>query len=607
MNDQQAVEFQESINNEVQATYRLMRFLEKKETVGNEVAAFDSMLASHEGGRDAGFDSLPVSLQRILMHPAIQADPESVFDGIVEGIEEYKARNGGEKPTPYMLASALTTAALPFGGGDSQDASRAEKGSTFDSLSLGHHEALSIVPAATQIIITHGISNSLPLVTMLPNPMGSNELPIVYGTTVSATDMGVMRIGDKMDGDKSGLPFLENRHTLLMDKGLDGAFTFESHVAYDMEVAANKTTLFVVDKSSAPAPFLGGRVVVRVKGIEIANDKVRNHATKKGKTAMQGIDGVKIGTNKYVLKSGVADLDTNKVSVVFDTTEGAEPAEKDVTVDIVFDYERKDAQGRKIIREPATDVEFSHHSILSAPHRSRSTATIDAITQLSNELGLNWFAATQSIAMQRYYFEQNGRLLRTAMNMCYANQDPKVGRVVTFDFNKAGVSPTNIPEAFSAVNITLGMARTRLSKAINMAVAGYDLYVSDRGAAFFSGMSANSYEPTGEAFGDQHSIYRIGRLLTTNANVYYVPSSMGVFNEESDTTTARALLVPRPIVPAQAPFVGMVSVPPMILTSKADAFEEDVATYSRMAADVNPITRFSNQFMIIEMINLPSL
>lgn len=277
-----------------------------------------------------------------------------------------------------------------------------------------------------------------------------------------------------------------------------------------------------------------------------------------------------------------------------------------MTVEIFFDYERK-ANGVQILTEPSIDMEFGHRSIYAFPNRSRSVATIDAITQLMNELGLSWFGAVQTIAMQKQYFEQTGRLLRTAINMCLANQDPETGRVVTFNFTKGGVSPTNIADAFANINITLGMARTRLSTAINLAVGGYDLYVSDRGQAFFSGLSGENYDPTGESAGDQTSIYRIGKLKTSGANVYYVPKSMGVFNETGASTTAHALLVPRAISPAQAPFVGMVAVPPMVMTSNGNAYEKDVAIYSRTAAETNPIPRFANQFMLIEMINLPAL
>lgn len=604
MDKQLAKALNEAAYTEVQATRRLMRFLDDQNTAGNEVAAFDSMLATNEGGREAAFEQLPESLQRIFSNEFIKENPQPVFDGIAEGIEEFKYRNGGEMPSAYAVAAALSTAAMPFGGGSKQDP---QEKNTFDSLSLGHHESLSVVPAATQVVIAYGISNSLPLVTMLPNPTGSNELPIVYGTTVAGTNMGVMRVGDKMDGDKAGMPYLENRHLLTMTAGAAGEFSLNSHAAYTAEIAPNKTTRFIVDETSSIAPFLGGRVAIFVKGVEIANDKSRNHATKGGKSMLQSAEPLILGADTFVIKSAVADLDLHKVDVVFDIIEGATPVFGDVTVELIFDYERKDANQRKILREPSTDVEFTHHSIYAFPSRSRSTATIDAITQLSNELGINWYAAAQTVAMQRYYFEQTSRLLRTAINMCYANQDPLTGRVITFNFQKDGIVPINIPDAFANIGITLGKARTRLSTAINAAIGGYDIYVSDRAAAFFSGMGAENYESTGVAFGDQYSVYRIGRLKASNANVYYVPASMGVFNESADLTTARALIVPRPMQPAQAQFVGMIAVPPMVLTSKADAFEEDIAIYSRMAADVNPIPRYRNQCMVIEMINLPAM
>ena len=606
MQDKQARELNDAAGKEVQATRNIMHIFTNKVNEGKESAAFDSMLTQNEKhDRTVGFSKLPLSMQRMLSHPAIKDEPEADFDGISEGIIEYKRRNGGGEPSAHVVAAALTAASLPFGGADLYDATTEP---TFDSLSLGHHEALSIVPGAVQVVITYGISNSLPLVTMLPNPMGSNELPIVSGKAVAGMNMGVMRKGDAMDGDKAGMPYTENRHILNMDKGATGAFSLTTHVAYNASVkASDKTTQFIADTTSPKAPFLGGRVSIFVKGIKIASDENRNHKTLSGVSTLQPIKKVKVGANTYIVTSATADLETHKISVQFDISAGAEPAAGDVTAEFFFDYERKDDNGNQILREPSIDMEFGHQSIYAFPNRSRSVATIDAITQLMNELGLNWFAAAQTIAMQKQYFEQTGRLLRTAVNMCLSNQDPETGRVVQFNFTKGGISPTNIAEAFANVNITLGIARTRLSTAINIAVGAYDLYVSDRGQAFFSGLGAEQYEPTGESAGDQYSVYRICKLKTTGANIYYVPKSMGVFNESGATTTAHALLVPRPTIPAQAPFVGMVAVPPMVMTSNGNAYEKDVAIYSRTAAEVNPIDRFANQFMLIEMINLPAL
>lgn len=600
MDSKQAANLNKAAQNEVQATRRLMRFVESNKDA-DEAAAFDSMLAS-TGDRDTAMNDMPLSFQRMINSEHMRESQQAIFDGIQDGIAEYRRRNGGDAPSAYVIAAGLTQAAAPFGT-ENQDAGE----HTFDSLTLSHHEALSVVPAATQVAIAYGIATALPLVTMLPNPMGSNELPIVFGSAVASSNMGVMRRGDLMDGDKAGMPYLENRHVLTMDKGATGAFSVTSHVCYTAETAANKTVKFVADTTTPVAPFLGGRVAVFVKGIEVANDKHRNHPTTGGVSTLQPLDAVTVGSDTYKVTSATANLDTHKIDVQFDLSAGVEPGAEDVTVELIFDYERKDGAGNYILQAPGTDMEFLHRSIYAYPSRARSTATIDAITQLANELGINWYAAAQTIVMQRYYLEQNGRLLRTAVNMCLANQNPNNGRLITFDFTTNGVSPTNISDALSKINLTLGTARTRLSKAINLAISGYDIYVSTRGATFFSALDGSHYETTDAPYGDQYSIYRIGKLKNTGANVYYIPDSLGVFNEDNATTTAHALVVPRSASPAQAPFIGMVSVPPMVLSSNANAFDKDVATYSRMAAEVNPIPRYSNQFILIEMINLPNL
>lgn len=72
------------------------------------------MLATNEGGREAAFMQLPESLQRILSNEFIKENPQPVFDGIAEGIEEFKYRNGGEMPSAYAIAAALSTAAMPL-------------------------------------------------------------------------------------------------------------------------------------------------------------------------------------------------------------------------------------------------------------------------------------------------------------------------------------------------------------------------------------------------------------------------------------------------------------------------------------------------------------
>ncbi|MCC3344528.1 hypothetical protein [Psychrobacter sanguinis] len=602
MNKDQAKQHLSVVSNELTKTRQFMREFAKFDTKKSDVAQFDSMLAANSADRAMGLQVVPESLQKLLESQYISASDtgrQAVFDGLRDGIDEYKRRNGGEMPPVEVVQSALS-AATAF----TENAHRGDDNDpSFDSLSFSHHEALSVVPAAVQVVITMGIANSLPLIAMLPNPNGSNEVPIVAGEGTAGMDMGVMRRGELIDGEKAGLPYFDNRHLLVMEDAGSGKFTLESHVAYTKEVRDNKTTKFVVDKDSIKAPFLGGRVTIKVRGVEVANDHHRNHPTFGGKSTLQALDPVKLGADTFIVKSAVADLDAHTVEVTFDTTEGATPKADEVEAEIIFDYERKDENGNYILRAPSHDMAFNYYGVYAYPSRARSSATIDAITQLQNELGINWYAAAQMIFINKYNFEQNGRLLRGAVNQCLANQEQHV-RV--FDAQTNGITYNSLSEMYSNVRVVLGSARTALSTITNMAIGQYDLYVSDRGAAFFEAMSRDEYTPTGEQYGDQYSIYRIGQL-NTGASVYYVPASMGVFNEDELLQGGYALMVPRASTPAKAPFVGTVAVPTMVLASSANAFEKDVAVYNRMAAEQNPIPRYRNQCMLIELRNLPAL
>ncbi|MCC3307525.1 hypothetical protein [Psychrobacter sanguinis] len=602
MNKEQAKQHLSVVSSELTKTRQFMREFAKFDTKQSDVAQFDSMIAANSHDREMGLQAIPESLQKLLEAQniaATTAGKQAVFDGLRDGIAEYQRRNGGDMPPVEVVQSALS-AATAF----TENAHRGDDNDpSFDSLSFSHHEALSVVPAAVQVVITMGIANSLPLISMLPNPTGSNEVPIVAGEGTAGMDMGVMRRGELIDGEKAGLPYFDNRHLLVMEDAGEGKFTLESHVAYTKEIRDNKTTKFVVDKDSIKAPFLGGRVSIKVRGVEVANDNHRNHPTFGGKSTLQPLEPVTLGADTFIVKSAVADLDNHTVEVAFDTNDGATPKADEVEVELIFDYERKDEKGEYILRAPSHDMAFNYYGVYAYPSRARSSATIDAITQLQNELGINWYAAAQMIFINKYNFEQNGRLLRGAVNQCLANQEK---HVKVFDADIAGVTHTTLTDLYSNIRVVLGKARTALSTITNTAIGQYDLYVSDRGAAFFEAMSRDEYTPTGEQYGDQYSIYRIGQL-NTGANIYYVPASMGVFNEDELTQGGYALLVPRATTPAKAPFVGTVAVPTMVLASSANAFEKDVAVYNRMAAEANPIPRYRNQCMLIELRNLPTL
>lgn len=98
--------------------------------------------------------------------------------------------------------------------------------------------------------------------------------------------------------------------------------------------------------------------------------------------------------------------------VTFDTSAVNEaPAQDEVEVQLVLDYERKNADNRPILTLPGLDLTYGSYSILAAPMRAFISASIDAITQMRNELGLIGMAVL-AIVQQKYNLEQTARLLR---------------------------------------------------------------------------------------------------------------------------------------------------------------------------------------------------
>ena len=603
-------------------------YAQKRKDAESGLQAFDSLMNEHPLGEAVAKHNLPQSLKHLLESKPIQAaqkflstfqqqfdgaadsektklvevaatvsGEEAVFDGIELGMAEYARRNGGETPPVEVVLAGINAATNAF----TEFATETNAKQAFDSLSFEHHEALSVVPAQITVTIMTAIANSLPIVAQLPNPTGSNEVPLIYGRTTANMRMGVFHKDELIDGKQAGMPYLENRHTLLMTAAAN-VFSTPIHVGYDKVVNANHSISFKVDTSTKKAPFLGGRVKILVKGVEVANSHNKQHATKGGIDFLQPKDGkpVVIDGKEYLVTSGRADLDNHTVEVTFESAKTV-PVGGEVEVQVVFDYERKDSDGKYILTPPGVDMNFGNESLYASPMRALVAATIDAITQMQNELGLPWDGAVLAIIQQKYYLEQTSRLLREMTFACLAQG---AARVMIFDAKKAGVQYTTMDALFSPIYSTIGNAKALLAGSINRPIAGVDVFVGLKGAAVFNAMSQTEFVRTNMSYGDNTSIYRIGSL-NDGTNVYFVPESLGWLDEAGAATTANALLVPRSSVPALSPFVGFTAVPPMVLTSNGNPFEQNMGVYARISADRNPNPIYADQGVLIQMISLP--
>lgn len=556
-----------------------------------------------QGNRDYSY--LPEPLVQILQDSEIANSPVAqryVLDGLVSGIEGYKALNGGDMPPNQTILAGLAAGkrlldAMRSGTieGQAIDASvREAKDSMLDSLSFEHHESLSVVPAMVSVTITSLIANTLPIIAQLPNPTGSNEVPFIIGQLQANVRRGHVHANQRLDGINAGRQYIDTRYLAKMNDNGSGTYTVVAKAAY------KDGTRDELDTATQNAPIMGGRVVIRVNMREVANDANRNHPTKGGISNLSGtnaeIKGQRIGVT-----SGTANLDTSEISVTLTgVPEGAV-----VHAEYIIDYERKDANGNPLIQPPGADFGFNRYSIFARPVRARNFVTIDAATQMRNELALDPLAVATGLLQQKDYQEKAMQLLFMAATTARAE-----GRAVPFDYDR-GV-PGGLVKAFNTtadgiayMNSIIESIKLKIRN-LTMDQSGVDIIVGDN-AAIWLGITAEGSRLTRVPGADlnNQSMTKVA-TYADGTNLYHIPTSSGVLGPE-DATTATIMVVTRGSRPEFCPFVGHVAVPAMFLSFASREFEVGGGYYGRSAAELNPCEQFSSGVYLIDLINMPAL
>lgn len=588
LNDSQKA-FIEHSRKYVQAASQVMGLLATNNPTGEAAAVlngFDSLAGSTIDGKPSavaevlqGFDSLGENAS------------QHILRGISYGIAGYQELHG-TKPTDQMVAAGLAAGVALLTSKDQKQ----KLLSGFDSIDFTSAQQPSVVPEMTVVTIATAIANSIPMVAMLPNAMGSNEVPLVYARYKANMNFGGVDAGDFLDGEKSTRMYVENRPTFALTQvGVTNQYTLTVRTHY-LDYTA-KTP----DPASPLAPFLGGRVVVKVNGNKVATDYSKNNSRQSGTHALIPESGVVVGGVPITVSTSLVDLDNHTISITFGA---ALPAGAVVTADVIFDFERENAQGQPIITPPGVGIDVEYAEVLASPARAQVKVTIDAMTQMQNELKISPAAASLAYLQQRFYLEQNLRLLSQAKSLATLN-----GRIETFDASR------NVAGNMAAVYNTTGdlmaemfkhveLGKIKITQRVGQAASAYDLFVSDLLAVRFNQLSPDRFIKSGVPYGRHDGIVRLG-TLTDGTNVYYVPKSTGLLTDEAQT--AQALLIARGNEPAKSPFVGHMPVPPMVRMANPSAFDERFGLFCRTAAEINPLQRFGDQNCIINCINLPSL
>jgi hypothetical protein len=568
---------------DVGRTSSFMEDYEQSRKSGNtRVAAFDSV-----HGGDTNSVKLPSSLSYIFSLPTFDSAEaqEAIMKGLDEGIRVYKLNNGGEMPHPSLITAAFDGAAQMLREPEFQQ--------MFDSFSVESSESLSVVPALASVTIATRISSGLPFISQLPNPTGSNEVPFVIATVTADAPFGGLALGDRLDGSKATLNYVRNKRLFLATQvGSTNEYTVTPHVAYLDPVA------FTPDTSSPVAVFVGGRVTIRVNGMAVANDAVSNHVQKAGVSNLTSLNETVAG-QLIGITSATASLDTGLIDVTFSA---ALPAGAVVHAEVVFDYERKDANKNPVLAPPSADVTVKKQTLRAFPSRAQTYIDIDAQTQMQNEMNLSPQGLMMQQFQQKYYLEDNIALLSLiAMQARYA------GRVLQFDYSRQSTVTAGFnsqADGIAYVMPTIDLASMYIRN-LTLDSSMVDVLMGDHASVFFRAMGElYNIDPVVGCVPSNGAITRIA-TWKDGRNMYHVPTAGGVLPETA--TSATIMVLARGSQPQFNPLVGMTAVPPMLIDLQNKAFERGVGYYARNASDVNPHGNYAQGVYLIDMINLPSL
>lgn len=576
---------------------------------------YDSLVANATDQKIQKASFIPQALLQLEEGVKDKTNFSHLLDSINTGVIAHRNRHGGDMPNAALVATALSNAASLYSmergktGGlyDSASVNGASVKEYFlDSVSSHASAHTAEVPTLAMVTIATTIANALPIISFLPNPKGSQTVPMVYVRQVAAQSYGQTKKGDFLDGAKAARQYFDAVHRLEMTSADQTTFTVKAYRC------VNEGTL-TPDTTSGRLPLVAGATSINVGGLAFAQDQ-QDHMSSGATTGEIGVyaydrDGITLDGVVYKFVSGSVNLSTDTVTVTLDK---ALPAGVKVIANVVANYEAKDAQNDKILTAPSVDAQLDYAAVTAYAIRAQYTASIDAITQMQNELGVDMRAAFVAVVIAKLMFEQSCRLLADAKNRAVGTGlirelDLTRGSDMTVAFNKTADIAAEIVPAIEEM-------KRRMCEDTAHMPSGYDIYVTGSLSTMMRTLADDTnFVPSGLTLGTPNNMVRLGSRGSDN--FYYIPPTAEVLAEGEITIDvggtptaiqfAEALICARNEMAAKSMFIGHVAVPVVTEDVRAEMFEQGVTFYTRQAAELNKHKRFGRQGAVLRVLNLP--
>lgn len=532
-------------------------------SINKEKGTFDSA-AANDFVLDAASQSkseVPTSLQAVFDEVGQKNSP-AIVKAILDGAAEYEAKHGVAVPADVMEYAYH----MAYGTTET-----AKKIMALDSANSTHADNLSLQPDRAVVAIYSAFMEAIPFVLYLPVDISSNEGKLGIVTHKAGNAFGLYAANGSMDGVGSGDPFVTSSrvHATANAAG--------AHTGQLTTIQSTRSACATVASGAGAVNLLRGRTQIYVNGRIVAREIT---STGSGVSTVSG--SVSISDTVHQI-GGTINTDTGVIAIT------STPALADavpVHVEGFLDYDRQPSLTPTII----TDVET--FSLFAKPWRVATQHSIEAQTQMSNELGIDPYSESLIAMQSQFANERHYEVLEKALRIALYNNN-----IGAFDmaWTTQGAQKTRA-QVLQDLQSVLGIVDQQM--AIDTMSHGIShIYVGKYLAAMFIGLPTSIWQSSGVQA--RAGIYRLGRLFG-KYDIYYTPK---IITESS--SASQMLCIGRAPDVARNPFVLGDAVPPTVLPLAMNMdLKRGAAFYARNFTELNPHVPSSMACALINVTNM---
>lgn len=513
--------------------------------IGGDARATGEQLLDHVRGSSG--PAVPPQLDELL--GLVDKGSEArIMDAVAIGVRKFTAEHGTEPTADVVEAAIQQGRSALFGVG--------QDGRVLDSATSAAHDPGSLQPNRAVVAILSAIAEAIPFASYLPVDIASNESKLAILSHTAGSNYGDYTTGEIMDGVSVGDVYTSSSRMVQFDHS--------AAAPYNSRFSERNLALTpgFCDPAATGVPVLRGRTMVYVNGRRVAMDQLQGNAANSpisGSVRLNGTDHVISG---YVTP---ANGNIQLTSVTPDFPVGAV-----VTAQAFVDYETAPA----LI--PSVVVRADTFALYANPWRVMTAISIDAQTQIRNELGID--ANSEALMMIRTQMAMERHYLALRMVA-----DLGMNNVVPYNYDvSTQIAQKNRAQIWQDFQYVLGVADQNMAN-LTMDHGITHLYVSASIAAQWQALPADLFVSSGITA--RPGIYRVGRLFG-KYEVYYSPK---VAFEAANGSTATIIAVGRSSQVARCPIVLGDAVAPTFLNLATQSdLRAQAAMYARDFTVVNP-------------------